>query len=65
MNYNSIPLTFNSFQFLKKIFNHLMDDKHTENQEFVLEPIKQSSQSMQDLIDDVLSMSCFICQLWT
>jgi hypothetical protein len=32
------------FQFLKKIFNHIMDDKHTENQEFVLEPIKQSSQ---------------------
>jgi hypothetical protein len=41
MHYNSIPLTFNSFQFLKKIFNHVMDDKHTENQEFVLEPMKQ------------------------
>jgi hypothetical protein len=60
MHYNSIPLTFNSFQFLKKIFNHVMDDKHTENQEFVLEPIKQSSQSMQDPIADVLDDLC--CQ---
>jgi hypothetical protein len=40
MHYNSIPLTFNSFHFLKKNFNHVMDDKHTENQEFVLESIK-------------------------
>jgi hypothetical protein len=60
MHYNSIPLTFNSFQFLKKNFNHVMDDKHTENQEFVLEPIKQSSQSMQDPIVDVLDDLC--CQ---
>ena len=42
MHYKSIPLPFNSFQFFKKKCNHIMDDKHTENQEFVLEPIKQS-----------------------
>jgi hypothetical protein len=28
-----VPLSFNSFQFLKKNFSHVMDDKHTENQE--------------------------------
>ena len=38
-----------------------MDDKHTENQEFVLEPIKQSSQSLQDPIVDVLDDLC--CQI--
>jgi len=61
MHYNSIPLTFNSFKFLKKKFNHVMEDKHTKYQEFVLEPIKQSSQSMQDSIVDVLDDLC--CQI--
>jgi hypothetical protein len=60
MHYNSIPLTFNSFQFLKKKFNHVMDDKHTKNQEFVLEPIKKSSQSMQDPTTNVLDDLCCI-----
>jgi len=40
MDYNSIPLNFNSFKFLNKIFNHVMDDKHRKNQEFVLQSIK-------------------------
>jgi hypothetical protein len=30
---NSVPLRFNSFQFLKKIFSMCIKDKHTENQE--------------------------------
>ena len=37
-----------------------MEDKHIEDQEFVLEPIKQSSQSMQDPIVDALDHLC--CQ---
>jgi hypothetical protein len=60
MHYNSIPLTFNSFQLLKKNSNHVMDDKHTENQGFVLESMKQSSQFLQDPISDVLDDLC--CQ---
>jgi hypothetical protein len=60
IHYNYIPLTFNSLQFLKKKFNHVMDDKNTENKEFVLEPIKKPSQSMQDPIVDALDDFC--CQ---
>jgi hypothetical protein len=34
MQYNSITLTFNSFQFLKKTLEQVLKDKHTKKQEF-------------------------------
>ena len=65
MNYeliqnNSIPLRFNSFQFLMKKFNHIMKDKHIENQEVSVEPMQQSFQFLHDPISDVLDDLC--CQ---
>jgi hypothetical protein len=57
---NSVPLSFNSFQFLKKNFNHVMDDKHTEDQEFSVEPMQQISQFLQDPVVDFLDDLC--CQ---
>jgi hypothetical protein len=60
MQYNSVPLTFNSFQFLKEIPEYVQKDKHLENQEIALEPIQQSFQFIQDPIVDVLDDLC--CQ---
>jgi hypothetical protein len=60
MHYNSIPLTFSSFKFLKKNFNHVMIDKHIEDQELSLEPMQQTSQFLQDPIVDMLDDFC--CQ---
>jgi hypothetical protein len=57
---NSVPLRFDSFQFLKKIFNHVMDDKHTEGRELSLEPMQQTSQFLQDPVVDFLDDLC--CQ---
>jgi hypothetical protein len=62
MQYNSVPLIFNSFQFLKKnvanILEHVLKDKHIENQEVSLEPMQQSCQFLQDPIVDVLDDLC-------
>jgi hypothetical protein len=56
---NSVPLSFNSFQFLKKNLEYMLKDKHTENQEVSVEPMQQSSQFLQDPISDVLDdLSC-------
>jgi hypothetical protein len=51
---NSVPLCFNSFQFLKKNLEYMLKDKHTENQEVSVEPMQQSFQFLQDPISDVL-----------
>jgi hypothetical protein len=39
---NSVPLCFNSFQFLKKNLEYMLKDKYTENQEISVEPMQQS-----------------------
>jgi hypothetical protein len=57
---NSVPLCFNSFQFLKKNLEYMLKDKHTENQEVSVEPMQQSFQFLQDPISDVLDDLC--CQ---
>jgi hypothetical protein len=57
--YKSVPLTFNSFQFLKETLEYVQKDKHLENQEISLEPIQQSFQFIHDPIDDVLDDLCF------
>jgi hypothetical protein len=57
---NSVPLCFNSFQFLKKNLEYMLKDKYTENQEVSVEPIQQSVQFLQDPISDVLDDLC--CQ---
>jgi hypothetical protein len=57
---NSVPLCFNSFQFLKKNFEYMLKDKYTENQEVAVEPMQQSVQFLQDPISDVLDDWC--CQ---
>jgi hypothetical protein len=55
---NCVPLSFNSFQFLKKNLDHVLNDKHIENYEVSLEPIQQSSQFRHDPIADVLDDLC-------
>jgi hypothetical protein len=57
---NSVPLCFNSFQFLKKNLEYMLKDKYTENQEVAVEPMQQSVQFLQDPISDVLDDLC--CQ---
>jgi hypothetical protein len=57
---NSVPLCFNSFQFLKKNLEYMIKDKHTKNQEFSVEPMQQSFQFLQDPISNVLDDLC--CQ---
>jgi hypothetical protein len=57
---NSVPLCFNSFQFLKKNLEYMLKDKYTENQEVSVEPMQQSVQFLQDPISDVLDDLC--CQ---
>ena len=57
---NSVPLSFNSFQFLKNNREYVLKDKHIENQEVLVEPMQQSSQFLQDPISDVLDDLC--CQ---
>jgi hypothetical protein len=56
---NSVPLCFNSCQFLKKNLEYMLKDKYTENQEVSVEPIQQSDQFLQDPISDVLDDLCF------
>jgi hypothetical protein len=58
MKNNYVPLSFNSFQFLKKNLDHVLNDKHIENYEVSLEPMQQSSQFLQDPIADVLDDMC-------
>jgi hypothetical protein len=62
MQYNFVPLIFNSFQFLKKnvanIPEHVLKDKHVENQEVSLKSMQQSCQFLQDPIVDVLNELC-------
>jgi hypothetical protein len=55
---NFVPLSFNSFQFLKKNLDHVLNDKHIENYEVSLEPMQQSSQFLHDPIVDVLDDLC-------
>jgi hypothetical protein len=57
---NSVPLCFDSFQFLKKNLEYMLKDKYTENQEVAVEPMQQSVQVLQDPISDVLDDWC--CQ---
>jgi hypothetical protein len=56
---NSVPLSFNSFQFLKKNLKYMLKDKHTENKKVSVEPMQQSFQFLQDPISDVLDELCF------
>jgi hypothetical protein len=58
MQNNFVPLSFNSFQFLKKNLDHVLNDKHIENYEVSLEPMQQSSQFLHDPIADVLDDLC-------
>jgi hypothetical protein len=56
----SVPLCFDSFQFLKRNLEYILKDKYTENQEVAMEPMQQSVQVLQDPISDVLDDWC--CQ---
>ena len=58
MQNNYVPLSFNSFQFLKKNLDHVLNDKHIENYEVSLEPMQQSSQFLHDPITDLLDDLC-------
>jgi hypothetical protein len=51
---NSVPLCFDSFQFLKKNLEYMLKDKYIENQEVAVEPMRQSVQCFQDPIADRL-----------
>jgi hypothetical protein len=51
---NSVPLCFNSCQFLKRNLEYMLKDKYTENQEAAVDPMQQSVQFLQDPISDVL-----------
>jgi hypothetical protein len=57
---NSVPLCFNSFRFLKMNLEYMLEDKHTEKKEVLVEPMQQSFQFLQDPISDVLDYLC--CQ---
>jgi hypothetical protein len=48
MKNNYVPLIFNSFHFLKKNLDHVLNDKYIENYEVSLEPMQQLSQFIQD-----------------
>jgi hypothetical protein len=57
---NSVPLGFNSCQFLKRNLKYMLKDKYIGNQEVAVEPMQQSVQFLQDPISDVLDDWC--CQ---
>jgi hypothetical protein len=61
MQHNFVPLSFDSFQFLKKNVANISEartGKHIENHVASLEPMQQSSQFLQDPIVDVLDDLC-------
>jgi hypothetical protein len=55
---NSVPLCFNSFQFLKKNLEYMLKDKYIKGQEISFESMQQSCQSFQDPIVDRLDGLC-------
>jgi hypothetical protein len=50
----SVPLCFNSFQFLKNNLEYMLKDKHIESQNPSCESMKQSCKSFQDPIAAIL-----------
>jgi len=64
MHHNCVPLSFGSFQFLKKNATNIPEartGKPIENQELSLKPMQQTFQFLQDPIADALDDLCKKC----
>ena len=60
VEYNSVPLVFNSFQILKETLEKMLMDKYIQSQEISFESTQQSCQSLQNPIVNLLDDLC--CQ---
>ena len=54
IQFDSLPLCFNSSQILKGNLGHILVDNHRRNHEMSMEPTLQSSKALHDPIADTL-----------
>jgi hypothetical protein len=62
IQFDSLPLCFNSFQIVKGNLGHILVENHRRNHEVSVEPMLQPSKALHDPIADMLDGLCFQSQ---
>jgi hypothetical protein len=59
IHFDSLPLYFSSFQFVRGNIGHILIENHSVNHEVPVDPMPQSSKALYDPIAYMLDIFCF------